>query len=142
MPPAPRPKSWFERHWPWLVPLGCLGVLVVIAALTAVIMVIAEVAMRSSDVCRDAVARAATDPVVQRELGPPVEVGWFISGSVRVSGPSGEADLSIPIVGSLREGTLYAVGTKSAGRWTFTTLEVEIDGNPTRIPLLPPAPPP
>jgi hypothetical protein len=140
--PGPRPKGFFERNWGWLVPLGCLGALLAFAVFIIAILGIVNVSMRSSDVYRDAMARASADPAVVRELGPPVEAGFLVSGSLNVSGSSGQADIAIPLVGSVREGTLYAVASKSAGRWTFSTLEVEVEGNPSRLPLLPPAPAP
>jgi len=136
---APRAKSWFERNWGCLVPIGCLLVLLAFAGFVAAIAAVASVAMRSSDVYEEAVARASAHPSVVAALGPPIEGGWFVSGSVQVSGPSGDADLEIPLTGSLREAKLYAVAKKSAGRWTFSTLELEVEGMPSRIPLLPPA---
>lgn len=138
--PSPRPKSFFERNWGCLIPIGCLAVLVALAAFVAFVVGIATFGIRSSDAYEDAMARASAHPAVVAELGPPIESGWFVNGSLKVSGSTGTADLEIPLKGSLREGTLYAVGTKSAGRWTFSTLEVEIEGKTTRIPLLPPSP--
>lgn len=137
---APRPKTWFERNWGCLIPIGCLGALLVLGAFVAVIAGIASVAMRSSDVYEEAVAQASAHPTVVAALGPPIEGGFFVSGSIHVSGPGGDADLEIPLSGSIREAKLYAVATKSAGRWTFSTLEVEVEGMPARIPLLRPAP--
>jgi hypothetical protein len=138
-PPAgpPRPQTWFQRNWRWFVPVGCFGVLLAFLGFIAVLLGVVAFSMRSSDAYRDAMASATTHPAVVAELGAPVEPGWFVSGSVRVTGPSGEADLAIPISGPRKEGTLFAVGTKTAGRWTFSTLEVEVDGSPTRISLLP-----
>jgi hypothetical protein len=138
--PSPRPKSFFERNWGCLIPIGCLAVLVALAAFVAMVGGMASLGMRSSDAYEDAMARASAHPAVVAELGPPIRGGWFVSGSLQVSGSTGTADLEIPVAGSLREGTLYAVATKSAGRWTFSTLEVEIEGKTTRIPLIPPSP--
>lgn len=137
---APRPKSFFERNWGCLVPIGCLVVLVALAAFVAIVVGIATLGIRSSDAYEDAMARASAHPAIVAELGPPIESGWFVSGSLQVSGSTGTADLEIPLRGSLREGTLYAVATKSAGRWTFSTLELEIEGKPARVSLLPPSP--
>lgn len=123
------------------MPVGCLLVLLALAGFAAAIVGIASLSIRSSDVYEDAVARASAHPVVVTTLGPPIEGGWLVSGSIRMSGPSGTADLEIPLSGSIREAKLYAVATKSAGRWTFSTLEVEVEGMPSRILLLPAAPP-
>lgn len=137
---APRPKTWLERNWGCLVPVGCLFAVLALAGFVAAVAGIASVAMRSSDVYEEAVAQASANPTVVATLGPPIEAGWFVSGSIRVSGPSGNADLEIPLSGSMREAKLYAVATKSAGRWAFSTLEVEVEGMASRISLLPRAP--
>ncbi|MDQ6861397.1 MAG: cytochrome c oxidase assembly factor 1 family protein, partial [Verrucomicrobiota bacterium] len=69
-------------------------------------------------------------------LGSPINEGWFMTGSTHVEGPGGEANLGIPISGPKGKGTLYAVATKSAGRWNYTTLEVQVSGREDRINLL------
>ncbi len=38
------------------------------------------------------------------------------------------------------KGTVYAVASKQAGQWQFKVLEVAIDGQPRRIPLVPSQP--
>lgn len=138
-PAPPRPKSWFERNWKWFVPLGCLGILVALGLFFGAIFGVVMASMRSNDVYREAMARASSDSRVLAELGSPIRAGFMISGSIRVSGPSGTANLAIPLSGPRAEGKLYAVAEKSAGTWTFSTLEVEIDGRPNRVSLLPPA---
>lgn len=141
-PPAAPPrgeKSWVARNWGWLVPIGCLGIVMAFGVFVLGLLGVVAVSMRSSDVYREALARASIDSTVVAELGSPVKPGFFVSGSVQVSGPSGHADMSIPISGPKNEGTVYAVATKSAGTWTFTRLEVEVKGRPSRIPLLTPS---
>jgi hypothetical protein len=118
------------------VPLGCFGLIVAGALFFTALFGIVVVSMRSSDVYREAVTRASANGAVLAELGAPIEAGLFVSGSIRTSGSSGSADMAIPLSGSRKEGTLHAVATKSAGHWTFSRLEVEVDGNPTPIPLL------
>ena len=54
-----------------------------------------------------------------------------------MEGSSGEADIAIPISGPKGQGTIHAVAKKSAGEWTYTTLEVEIKETGKRIPLQP-----
>ncbi|MDQ6808418.1 MAG: cytochrome c oxidase assembly factor 1 family protein, partial [Verrucomicrobiota bacterium] len=43
-----------------------------------------------------------------------------------VEGTSGKADMTIPISGPHGSGTIYAVATKTAGRWIYSILEVEV----------------
>ena len=80
----------------------------------------------------------AVDGVV-RELGEPIETKWLMSGSINVSGDSGNADLKIPVSGTKKSGAVYAVAVKRLGKWDFTALEVEIEGETKKINLLTPS---
>ena len=93
--------------------------------------------MKSTDVYKTAVARAKSDSAVTEALGTPIDEGWFMTGKTNVEGTSGDADIGIPISGPKGKGTIYAVATKSAGRWTYTTLEVEVKATGQRLSLLP-----
>jgi hypothetical protein len=134
MPAPPRP-AFIARNWKWMLPLGCLGMLVMLGGLTFGFMAVVFTAIKSSDVYQAAIQAARAHPEVRRELGDPIETGFWASGSVQVAGPSGHADISVPLTGSKQSGTLYGVADKSAGRWTFSLLEVEVDGRPNRIDL-------
>ena len=92
--------------------------------------------MKSSDVYEEALARAKASPAVSEALGAPIEAGWFTSGHISVNGPSGDAELSIPIAGPQGKGTTYLEARKSAGQWSFSRLEVEIAETKERIDLL------
>jgi hypothetical protein len=92
--------------------------------------------MTSSDVYKEAVAVAKTHPAVVERIGSPIEEGLFITGNINVNGPSGAADIAIPISGPYGEATIYAVATKSAGQWTFSTLVMEVEDTKERIDLL------
>jgi cytochrome oxidase complex assembly protein 1 len=132
----PPPRNWWQRNWKWVVPVGCASMIVLLAGFVFSLVFFVFSVIRSTDVFRDAVERAQASPEVQAELGAPVEQGWWVSGSVETSGPSGSADISIPLEGSEKDGTLYAVAHKSAGRWSYDTLEVEVEGKEERIDLL------
>ena len=141
MPPpgggAPAPRAgWWSRNWKWFVPVGCLGMLVVLVVFVGSILLIVFGALKSSDAYKTAVARAKANPQVIEALGTPIEEGMFLSGKTNVDGSSGEADLTIPISGPKGKAKIYAVATKRAGRWTYSTLEAEIDGRDERIDLL------
>lgn len=95
-------------------------------------------AIKSSDVYKHAVQVAIHDSRAVNALGAPISEGWFVSGNINVSGSSGNADLAIPVTGSRAKGTIYVVAKKSAGLWTYQTLELRVDGQEDRIDLLPP----
>lgn len=91
--------------------------------------------MKSSDAYKTAVARAKSDDRVVAALGTPIREGMFASGKANVNGPSGEADLAIPISGPKGKATIYAVATKSMGRWIFSKLAVQVEGDSEMIDL-------
>jgi hypothetical protein len=91
--------------------------------------------IRSSDVYQQALERASSSEAVVEALGDPVEPGWYLTGSINVQGASGQADISIPIAGPRGKGTIYASARKTAGRWDYSLLEVEVEGREERIDL-------
>ena len=135
MPPQSQ-GNWWTRNWKWFVPVGCLTTAILVAAFVASIVVIVFSAMKSSDVYREALARAKAAPAVVEALGSPIRDGMFVSGSTNVNGASGEANLAIPIAGPKGEGTLYLAATKSVGVWNFSSLVLEVKQTKERIDLL------
>ncbi len=132
-PPA---RTWWGRNWKWVVPVGCLTPLLACGGAIVLTVLLVFSTIRSSDVSREAVARAKADGDVQALLGTPIEEGFSVSGSLEVSGPSGSAELSIPLSGPKGSATLYVVATKSAGRWEFSTLQVAPRAAAARVDLL------
>ena len=137
-PPIPpqAKRNWWTRNWKWVVPTGCLTIAMFFAAFVGLILVIVFSAMKSSDVYKDAVARAKAEPAVVEALGSPIKDGMFVSGSTNVNGASGQANLAIPIFGPKGEATLYVVEEKSAGAWNYSNLVVEVKETKKRIDLL------
>ncbi|CAM2069699.1 Cytochrome oxidase complex assembly protein 1 [Sulfidibacter corallicola] len=129
-------RSWMSRNWKWFVPVGCLGTFLLFLAFLGGILAIVFGAMKSSDVYKEAVRKAKAHTAVQEALGTPIEEGMFLSGSINVSGPSGDAGLAIPISGPNGSATIYVDATKNKGTWVFATLSVDIDGTGESIDLL------
>jgi hypothetical protein len=129
-------KEWYERNKKWAVPVGCLVAIVVIVGFFGGLFLIAFSAFKYSDVYVESLTKAQASPAVIQTLGAPIEEGFLVFGSIHVNGPSGEADLAIPISGPKGSGTIYAVATKSAGIWHFEVLQVGIKGSEERIDLL------
>lgn len=115
--------------WVW-VGLGC-GVLVVGAvSFVAFIVFVVFAAMRSADPYKDGLQRAQHDPRVIEALGSPVEPGWFMSGSIKTENREGSANVSIPLHGPRGKASLYVVGTKHHGRWSYTEMTVTPEKGP------------
>jgi len=132
----PRKKNWWAKNWKGLLPTGCLSGLVLFLAFIALIISFVFGIMKSSDAYKEALATARASPAVEAALGTPLEEGFFITGNISVSGSSGNASLAIPVSGPKGEGTLFVVAVKSAGRWSFMELILEVERTKQRIDLL------
>ena len=132
---TPRP-NWWKRNWKWFVPLGCLTVALMFLLFVGSILVIVFSAMKSTDVYREALARAKSDPALIEALGSPIKDGFLFSGNTNVNGASGESNLSIPISGPKGKATVYVSANKLLGRWNSSGLVVEIGRTHQRIDLL------
>jgi hypothetical protein len=133
---SPPKGNWWTRNWKWFVPLGCFSVAVLFVVFVASVMLIVFTAVKSTDVYKDAVARAKSHPAVLEALGSPVTEGFLVSGNTNVDGASGEANLSIPVSGPKAKGTIYVAANKSLGRWNYSGLVLEIANTHQRIDLL------
>jgi Cytochrome oxidase complex assembly protein 1 len=118
------------------VPAGCLSIAVLFVVFLGSIALIVFSAMKSTDVYKDALARAQAHPSVIEALGSPIKEGFLVSGNTNVNGASGEANLSIPISGPDGKGTIYVAANKSLVRWNYSGLIVEITKTHQRIDLL------
>jgi len=113
------------RYWIWLAPVGCLGLIGLVIAGGALLVVLVIGAIKSSDVFEQSMAHVQESPALAEALGSPIEAGVPISGSINIKDSSGNIDVAIPISGPKGSGTVRAVATKSAGTWTLTKLEVD-----------------
>ena len=131
------PKSnWWKRNWKWFVPLGCFSIALLFVVFIGSVVVIVFSAVKSTDVYKDALARAKSHPAVIEALGSPVTEGFLVSGTTSVNGASGEANLAIPVSGLKGKGTIYVAAKKSLGRWEYSGLVLEIANTHQRIDLL------
>ena len=129
-------KTWLGRNWKWVIPVGCFASVAILTGFIAFILYFVFSMMKSSDAYKDAVVKAKANPSVQQSIGTPIEEGLFVFGNITVNGSSGHADLSIPIKGPDGKATIYLVAEKSAGKWSFSTLVVEISKTKVRINLI------
>ncbi len=132
----PVKPNWWDRNWKWFVPVACLSALILLAGFVALLMTFVSGVMKSSDAYKQALVRAKANPAVVEALGSPIQDGFFSSGNIHITGPSGNAELAIPISGPKGSGTIYLEAHKSAGEWSFSKLVVEIKASGERIDLL------
>jgi hypothetical protein len=136
----PAQRSWWSRNWIWVVPVGCLSPLAICGGGIALVFVWLFGAIKSSAAYTNAIARAQTNPAVQAALGVPITAASTVSGNFDLRNDngveSGTANFSIPISGPKGSGTIQVVATNSRGQWTFSTLQVTINGQDSPIDLL------
>jgi hypothetical protein len=125
-------RSWLGRNWKWLLAAVFVCGVVFVVGIVAVVMG----TMRSSDVAKEAFARAQSNTLVEQRLGSPISEGWFVGGSINVSPGSGDADLSVPISGPKGKGTVYVTAQKTAGTWVYSIMQAGIEGSNEKIDLL------
>ena len=118
------------------MPLGCFSVALLFLVFVGSIIVIVFSAMKSTDVYKEALARAKADPAVTEALGSPIKEGFLVSGNTNVNGASGESNLAIPISGPKGKGTIYVSANKALGQWNYSGLVVEVGQTRERIDLL------
>jgi len=135
IPPTPKP-NWWKRNWKWFVPPGCFTVALLFVLFVGSIFVVVFSAMKSTDVYKDALARAQRDAAVIDALGSPIKDGFLMSGNTNVNGAAGESNLAIPISAPKGKGTIYVSAKKSLGEWNYSGLVVEVGQMHQRINLL------
>jgi len=105
--------------------LGCVGIIVVLAAAAGSCGYLVFRSIRTSGAYQKAVQELRRHPAAREALGEPIAEGMLVTGSVDVTGPAGQAKLAIPVSGPKGEGTLYVEAVKRAGEWEMTLLQLE-----------------
>ncbi len=109
-----------------------------IALVTGVVMLVLSV-LKGSEAYQLSAGLLRHDSVMVAVFGTPIETG-FPSGSIKVSGARGKAELSYAVSGPKAEGTAYVEATKANSQWRLEHLEVRVAGQSQGIVLVP-APP-
>ena len=119
-----------QRLWAiWSVVIW-LAVIAIVVAVWFGIMAM----FKNSEAYQLAVARLNANAEATAVLGTPIKSG-NPSGSISTSGPSGRAELAIPVEGPKARGTLYMQVTKEFGTWKLNRIELEVEGLRGRINL-------
>jgi hypothetical protein len=132
----PQEPNWWSRNWKWFVPVAVLSGVALLAGFVFAVVSLVFGVTKSSDAYQEALSRAKASPAVISALGSPIKEGFYVSGSINVSGPSGDAKLAIPVSGPKGEGTIYLEAKKSADVWSYSLLLVQVGQTKQRIDLL------
>ena len=132
-PAADQDAKRARRNW---IIATVVAIVVALAGIGVGVFFFVVSLLKGSDVYQQALARVNASAQATQVLGLPIETG-FPMGNIRISGPSGEAQLSIPVHGSKAKGTIYLEATKRMGEWRFDRILLEIDGREDRIDLDP-----
>jgi TonB family protein len=122
--PPQQQKGCLGRNWKWMLPVGCLGLILGIVALVGGIFFVAMSAMKSSEVYQGALRAAQAHPAAIERLGQPINDGWFVKGNVRFDGGGGSANLEIPVSGPKSSGTLDVRAIYENGAWVYEKLDL------------------
>jgi TonB family protein len=129
--PPQQQKGCLGRNWKWMLPVGCLGLIVVAVAVIGGIFLVAMSAIKSSDVYKGALERARANPEAVAVLGEPIKDGWLVKGNINFSGPSGTANIEIPVSGPKTSGTLNVRAVYEGDAWMYEKLDLAAEGGQT-----------
>lgn len=118
----------------WLLPIGCLGVLLVCGGF-GVAAYFGMNAMKDLAPFKAAVESAQNSPEVQEILGDNIQGGWQIQGNISVQNQEGDVDMSIPVTGTKGSGRVHIRGKLINGQWVYDELYFTSDSG-DRVDLL------
>ena len=115
---------------------GCALLVLAVIACVVVLLALAAGAVRNSDVCTQALAKASASAKVRGLLGTPLHQGWTFTGGITIAGGQGSATVTFPISGPKGEATVRAEASMKKGVWIFTILVVTPEKTGKPIDLL------
>ncbi|MBV8856461.1 MAG: TonB family protein [Acidobacteria bacterium] len=131
-PPAQQ-KGCLGRNWKWMLPVGCLGLILAGVALIGGIVFVAMSAIKSSEVYQGALKVAQTHPAAVERLGQPIKDGWLVNGNVNFENGSGNANFEVPVSGPKNSGTLRVSAVNTGGAWMYQRLDLVVGGETTSL---------
>ena len=110
--------------------IGCSVLLALMIVFVAGIVWFVFGMIKGTDVYKQAIRRAQSDPRVIAALGSPIEAEWWVTGTMHIDNEKGNADITIPISGPKAKGRIYAEAIRDRNGWRFTRLTVKPETGP------------
>lgn len=126
-PPLPQ-RSWISRNWLWMIPIGCLGPVLLCGGFITVIALSVFGMIKSIGPYDDSLVTVQQDVNAIENMGEPIEAGFVVQGNVHISNGEGSADFSYPVSGPKGGGWVSVVATKKNGEWETESLTLESNG--------------
>jgi len=124
-----RTKSFFQRHWIWAWPTGCMLPVVVLVGGSWLIVQQTASSIRGTDLYQMTVEKVRSDSRAIEFLGLPIELIRQPRGAVDERSPSGRGRITIPISGSKRTGYVRVEAKRENGDWVLTDLHIDAAEN-------------
>ncbi|GAB3387477.1 cytochrome c oxidase assembly factor Coa1 family protein [Lysobacter fragariae] len=121
----PAQTHWFGRNWKWVVPVGCLSLVMLFVLVGALLFAGVFNLMKQAEPYRYALESTQRHPAVIAALGQPIEASAMIRGNIQVKGAYGDAQLNFPVSGPRGKATVYVEARKERGRWRYRIIEVD-----------------
>ncbi len=132
-----QPKSWFNRNWKWVVPVGgCSLIIIAIIVFAGSLIWGVSSLMSDSQAYKDAMVNARSNSVLVDRIGEPIETHGMSSGSIDYSNGVGSADLRIPIEGPKGKAIILVIGSGTGENWKYELMEVHFEEKDEVIDLL------
>ncbi len=103
-----------------------VGILIVVIFLCWSISLLAVIRIRTTEPYSHSVDLALKSQEVRQALGEPLKVGWFPQGNVNDAN-GGDAQLYIPLRGTITSATIRVNSTKINGKWKYWAIRVDTD---------------
>ena len=119
--PKATPVGTTEVHRKELVRTNLFATLAVISVTLFIgLFVGMRILLKDSEAYASAEQYLKTNPRIQQEVGKPVKIGWFFTGTFAAAGDFGKAIFLMQASGNKGKKTVAVLSNKSAGQWKTT----------------------
>jgi hypothetical protein len=103
---------------------GCASLALMVVLLIGGIVYFIFAGVRKTEPFQLTLRAAQASPELRSQLGEPITLGFWFTGSVNWNNGKGSADVQIPLNGPKSSTTVHTIGTQSPGApWNFSKME-------------------
>ena len=125
-----RQKSWYQRHWKWLIPTIIVSIILVLFFSSGMNKVASDLTIAYSDteLYNNALEKAKANETVVAILGDiqPIDKLAILEGQVNFSDDNKAVKSSVRIIGTKGKARLDIVANKVDNNWSYKSINVRI----------------